>query len=76
MIVISLLFDRARAALVNHRHYAREHGYRHVELDLSELSGSNNAVRWLYKYETLLRHLQQAQPNEIVLLLSENARRP
>jgi hypothetical protein len=73
MIVISLLFDRARAALVNHRHYAREHGYRHVELDLSELSGSNNAVRWLYKYETLLRHLQQAQPNEIVLLLSENA---
>ncbi|KXV03912.1 hypothetical protein CR51_15545 [Caballeronia megalochromosomata] len=73
MIVISLLFDSAPAALINHRHYAREHGYRHVELDLSELSGSSAHVRWLYKYETLLRHLERAQPNEIVLLLSENA---
>lgn len=73
MIVISLLFDHAPATLVNHRHYAREHGYRHVEIDLSELSGSSDHARWLYKYETLLRHLAQAQSNEIVLLLSENA---
>jgi len=73
MIVISLLFDHAPATLVNHRHYAREHGYRHVEIDLSELSGSSDHARWLYKYETLLRHLAQAHSNEIVLLLSENA---
>ncbi|BCQ25333.1 hypothetical protein NK8_35100 [Caballeronia sp. NK8] len=73
MIVISLLFDRAPAALINHRHYAREHAYRHVEIDLSDLSGSSNEIRWVYKYETLLRQLEQAQSNEIVMLLSENA---
>lgn len=73
MIVISLLFDHAPGALANHGRYAREHGYRHVELDFAELSGSANAVRWVYKYETLLRHLRQAEHNEIVLLLSENA---
>jgi hypothetical protein len=73
MIVISLLFDHAPGALINHRQYARTHGYRHVEIDMSDLAGSDRGVRWTYKYETLLRELEHAQPNEIVLLLSENA---
>jgi hypothetical protein len=73
MIVISLLFDRAPGAFTNHRHYARALGYRHVEIDMSDLSGSNGVVRWVYKYETLLHYLSEAAPNEIVLLLSDNA---
>lgn len=73
MIVISLLFDHAPGALANHRHYARAQGYRHVEIDMSDLSGSNPGVRWVYKYETLLHYLHEAAPHEIVLLLNENA---
>jgi hypothetical protein len=72
MIVISLVFDHAPAALANHRRYARMHAYRHVEIDMSELAGSRNEVRWVYKYEALLLHLTRAEPGEPVLLLSEN----
>ncbi|WP_321793540.1 hypothetical protein [Caballeronia sp. J97] len=73
MIVVSLLFDRAPGALANHRAYARAQGYRHEVLELPDLSGSDDHARWVYKYETLLRCLNQAASNEIVLLLSENA---
>jgi len=73
MIVLSLLSDHAPGALANHRHYAREFGYRHIEIDLSDLSGSNKHLQWVYKYEALLRHLSRAAPNEILMLLSENA---
>lgn len=73
MIVISLLFDHAPAALVNHRQYARMHGYRHIEIDMAELSGCASEHRWIYRYHTLLKHLEQVQANEIVMLLSENA---
>ena len=73
MIVISLLFDHAPGALANHRRYARTHGYRHVEIDMPELSGSKPEVLWMYKYETLLLWLQRAEAGEIVLLLNENA---
>ncbi|SAK93279.1 galactosyl transferase GMA12/MNN10 domain protein [Caballeronia fortuita] len=73
MIVVSLLFDRAPGALANHRAYARALTYRHEALDLSDLSGSDDATRWAYKYEALSRCLNQAANNEIILLLSENA---
>ncbi|VXB29220.1 Galactosyl transferase [Burkholderia sp. 8Y] len=73
MIVISLLFDHAPGALANHRRYARMHGYRHVEIDLSELSGSSAHVLWMFKYETLLQTLTKADPGEIIMLLTQNA---
>ncbi|WP_244817166.1 hypothetical protein [Caballeronia sp. Lep1P3] len=72
MIVISLLFDHAPGALANHRRYARTHGYRHVEIDMRELSGSNPNVQWMYKYETLLHWLDRLQPGEMAMMLSEN----
>lgn len=73
MIVISLVFDRAPAALSNHRRYARALGYRHIELDMGHLSGSANDFRWTYKYEALLHQLNRAEPDTLVMLLSENA---
>jgi hypothetical protein len=73
MIVISLLFDHAPAALANHRHYARALGYRHIEIDMSHLSGSNDVTRWSYKYEALLHHLSHTEPDSLVLLLTEHA---
>jgi hypothetical protein len=73
MIVISLLFDHAPAALANHRRYARALGYRHIEIDMSHLQGSEDVYRWLYKYELLLEQLSRAEPDALVLLLSENA---
>ncbi len=73
MIVISLLFDHAPAALANHRRYARGHGYRHIEIDMSEISGCSDETRWIIKYETLLHQLGLANEDELVLLLNENA---
>ncbi|MDR5739596.1 hypothetical protein [Caballeronia sp. LZ016] len=73
MIVISPFFDHAPGALANHRRYARMQGYRHVQIDMSHLSGSTHEILWTYKYEALLHELKQAEAGEIVLLLSENA---
>ncbi|WP_244849321.1 hypothetical protein [Caballeronia sp. SL2Y3] len=73
MIVISLLSDHAPGALANHRRYARMHGYRHVEIDLSELSGSTAHALWMFKYETLLHWLNKAEPGAIIMLLTQNA---
>ncbi|MEZ2352388.1 hypothetical protein [Caballeronia sp. RCC_10] len=73
MLVVSLFFDHAPGALANHRRYARMHNYRHVQIDMSQQSGSAPEKLWTYKYEVLLHELKRIEPGEIVLLLSENA---
>jgi hypothetical protein len=70
--VISLLFHGSERAIENHRNYARTHGYRHRVIDASDIY-TNAPAQWLFKYEALLRELNDAQAGEIVLLLSENA---
>ncbi|MDR5857341.1 hypothetical protein P9239_00780 [Caballeronia sp. LZ062] len=73
MIVISLLFDHAPGALANHRRYARMNGYRHVEIDMSELSGGTAHALWTFKYETLLQWIDRTAPGEAIMLLTQNA---
>lgn len=72
MIVVSHFRRAAPASLANHRRYASRHGYRHVFIDASAMPAQ---LQWqlLYKYEALLNTLRQAQPEEAVLLLSEDA---
>jgi hypothetical protein len=70
--IITLAFSNARASIANHRQYASLRGYRHIVIDASTTYTDSHA-RWLYKYETLLDHLSRAEPNEIVLMLTENA---
>ncbi|SAK39091.1 galactosyl transferase GMA12/MNN10 domain protein [Caballeronia temeraria] len=70
--VVTLTFSSAPASIANHRNYARIRGYRHIVIDASQ-SFSDPQGQWLYKYETLLDCLNQAAPDEIIMLLSENA---
>jgi hypothetical protein len=72
MIVLSYFCRPAPPSLANHRRYANHHGYRHEWVDASAMPESLQS-RSLYKYQVLLHALERAEPNEAVLLLSENA---
>lgn len=72
MIVLSHFRRPGPASVANHRRYASLHGYRHVFVDATAMP---DQLQWrlLYKYETLLDTLAQCEPDELVLLLSEDA---
>jgi hypothetical protein len=72
MIVLSHFCQNAPGSLVNHRQYAQLHGYRHEIVDASGMS-DRLSLRLFYRYEVLLSTLRHAQPDECILLLSENA---
>nr|WP_254615119.1 hypothetical protein [Burkholderia pyrrocinia] len=71
MIVLSHFSHDAPASVENHRQYA--HGYRHEIVDASAMPQAL-PLRPLHRYESLLHVLRGAQPDELVLLLSEDAR--
>ncbi|MFP6561803.1 galactosyl transferase GMA12/MNN10 domain protein [Paraburkholderia sp. B3] len=72
MIVLSHFHRVASASLANHRHYAARYGYRHEWVDASRFP-ETLPLRCLYRYEVLLNVLRHAAPDELVLLLSEDA---
>jgi hypothetical protein len=72
MIVLSYFCRPAPPSLANHRRYADQHGYRHEWVDASSMPDSLQS-RCLYKYQVLLHALRRAEPNELLLLLSEDA---
>ncbi|AQQ34134.1 galactosyl transferase GMA12/MNN10 domain protein [Burkholderia cenocepacia] len=72
MIVLSHFSQHAPASLDNHRWYAQGHGYRHEIVDASGMPQAL-PLRPLHRYESLLHVLRGAQPDELVLLLSEDA---
>lgn len=72
MIVLSHFSHDAPASLENHRQYAQAHGYRHAIVDASAMPHAL-PLRPLHRYESLLHVLRGAQPDELVLLLSEDA---
>lgn len=72
MIVISYFCRPSPPALANHQRYARRHGYQHEWVDASAMPASSQS--WcLYKHQVLLHALRRAEPDELVLLLSEDA---
>jgi hypothetical protein len=72
MIVLSHFCHEAAASLANHRYYAKQHGYRHEWITASSMPSSLQ-LRRLYRYEVLLNTLHRADPDELVLLLSEDS---
>lgn len=72
MIVLSYFCRPALPSLANHRRYAEHLGYRHEWVDASAMPDSPLS-RCLYKYQVLLHVLRRAEPDELVLLLSEDA---
>jgi hypothetical protein len=72
MIVLSHFSHDAPASLDNHRLYAQAHGYRHEFVDASAMPQAL-PLRPLHRYESLLHVLRGARPDELVLLLSEDA---
>ncbi len=72
MIVLSYFSRPAAPSLANHRHYARLRGYRHDWIDGSLMPPSVQS-RSLYKYQMLMNVLGRAEPDALVLILSENA---
>ncbi|MCA8093814.1 hypothetical protein LGM65_23490 [Burkholderia anthina] len=72
MIALSHFSHDAPASLENHRRYAQAHEYRHEFVDPSAMP-QTLPLRPLHRCESLVHVLRGAQPEQLVLPLSEDA---